>query len=74
MVPDSLGKGQNTINLLPIYFLTGTLVDLTLSNTDRDNASRARVFHPVNPQPTTWSALMLVVVDTLNRTLAAKRA
>jgi nucleoside-diphosphate-sugar epimerase len=72
MVPDSLGKGQNTIDWVPIDFLAGALVDLTLSNKDHDSASGGRVFHPVNPQPTTWSALMPIVVDALNKTLAAK--
>jgi hypothetical protein len=34
--------------------------------------SGARVFHPLNPQPTSWSALKPVIVDVLNKISTGK--
>lgn len=66
IVPDSLGKGADVIDWVPIDFLADALVELALGNTRERNGSGAKVFHPLNPCPTSWQALKPVVGDVLN--------
>lgn len=79
-IPDSLGSSLSNIDWVPVDVLAEILVDLGLEN-DRqpeegvphDNSAvtgtsqgGARVFHPLNPHPTTWEALRPIVVHELH--------
>ncbi|KAK5054558.1 hypothetical protein LTR84_001449 [Exophiala bonariae] len=69
MIPTSLGKGRNNqIDWVPIDILARTLTDFALSDVSRTGTGKdtaARVFHPQNPQPTTWDQLRPVVIEAL---------
>ncbi|RFU32806.1 hypothetical protein B7463_g3581, partial [Scytalidium lignicola] len=64
---DSLGKGEEVIDWVPIDFLADALVKLAIGSTKVLDASGARVFHPLNPQPMTWDSLKPIVIDALSR-------
>lgn len=78
-VPDSLGSSLNTIDWVPVDLLAEVIIELALGETNGSNQNvsngdravtatprgRARVFHPLNPQPTTWGAVRPIVTDAL---------
>lgn len=79
-VPDSLGSSLGRIDWVPIDSLAEVIVELALgkdpqpkqdaAHGDPANTGmprgRARVFHPLNPHPTTWEAVRPVVTDALH--------
>lgn len=79
-IPDSLGPSLSNIDWVPVNVLAEILVELGLDNNQQpeehvshNNATLtgmsrggARVFHPLNPQPTTWKALRPVVIQELH--------
>lgn len=66
ILPDSLGNGPDAIDWVPIDFLANTLVEYVLGSC-AENESSINVFHPVNPHPTSWSALRPVVIGALDK-------
>lgn len=56
-MPEALGSSQDWI---PIDFLAEVLIELAFK--DGHKEQRAKVFHPLNPQPTTWDALLPAVI------------
>lgn len=71
-MPDSLEKGADLIDWVPIDFLATALIELATGGINQDEANGARVLHPMNPQPTSWSALKPVIIGALNRSSASK--
>ena len=80
-VPDSLGSSQNKIDWVPIDLLADVLVELTI-NVDGLDASKptspeatgkARVFHPLNPCPVAWGALLPTIVNSLRHSDAGTK-
>jgi nucleoside-diphosphate-sugar epimerase len=72
IVPDSLGKEADVIDWIPIDFLATALMELALGRMNQDKGSGARVFHPVNSQPTSWSVLKPVIINVLNKISESK--
>ena len=70
-IPDSLGATMGNIDWVPIDYLADILVDLAVEMPRRDPPShnaqpkRAKVFHPLNPHPTTWQAIRPIIADEL---------
>lgn len=78
-VPESLGSSLGNIDWVPVDLLAEVIVELALC-TDRQtkvngsqgsratteiSPTRTRVFHPLNPHPTTWEAVRPIVTDAL---------
>lgn len=63
-LPDSLGSGFDKIDWLPIDVLAGIIVDLTLASQTGDGG-KASVFHPHNPNTTTWEELIPQVIKSI---------
>ena len=75
-VPDSLGSSQSKIDWVPMDLLAEVLVELAISDITQQPPSlehsikegrKAQVFHPLNPYPTTWKALLPTIIKTLSR-------
>ena len=70
-IPDSLGPTMGNIDWVPIDDLAEILVDLALNLPRQDSPGhnarpkRARVFHPLNPHPTTWQAIQPTIASDL---------
>lgn len=72
-IPKSLGSIFDKIDWVPIDILAEILVELVFSrnlhesNIPSDGQSgELRVWHPLNPHPTTWNAIKSVITDELN--------
>ena len=71
VIPDSLGATMGNIDWVPIDDLADILVDLAVNMPRQDSPShnaqpkRAKVFHPLNPHPTTWQAIRPIIADEL---------
>ena len=74
-IPDSLGTTLRNIDWVPMDDLAEVLIDLAMNNlqspqqsSPNDNAQqkRAKVFHPLNPHPTTWEALKPIIASELS--------
>lgn len=72
MLPDSLGNGQDVIDWIPIDILARTLVEFVLAGNKDDGANTTKVFHPLNPRPTSWSKLRPVVLNALREMSTAR--
>ncbi|MCJ1466280.1 hypothetical protein MMC07_004899 [Pseudocyphellaria aurata] len=80
LVPDSLGSTFSRIDWVPIDLLAEVIVDLALGieQTPIQNSSQSvqvnaepprrkvRVFHPLNPHPTTWEAVRPTLIEALS--------
>ena len=74
-IPDSLGPTMGNIDWVPIDDLAKVLVDLAVNSPQSSHQqtrtnentpqTRAQVFHPLNPHPTTWQAILPVVASEL---------
>ena len=70
-IPDSLGATMGNIDWVPIDDLAEILVDLAVNMPRQDPPShnaqpkRAKVFHPLNPHPTTWQAIQPIIASDL---------
>ena len=70
-IPDSLGATMGNIDWVPIDDLAEILVDLAVNMPRQDStgnnahSSRAKVFHPLNPHPTTWQAINPIIASDL---------
>ena len=70
-IPDSLGATMGNIDWVPIDDLAEILVDLAVNMPRQDSPSRnaepkrAKVFHPLNPHPTTWQAIQPIIASDL---------
>ncbi|TVY16316.1 Non-canonical non-ribosomal peptide synthetase FUB8 [Lachnellula arida] len=60
-VPETLGSGDTKIDWVPIDVLAEALIELSFKV-----GKGAQVFHPLNPRPTTWSALLPAVIESLS--------
>ncbi|MCJ1245408.1 hypothetical protein MMC30_002612 [Trapelia coarctata] len=74
-IPDSLSSTLGQIDWVPVDLLAEILVELAFSQAQHSNANQsshdatdsntsyrpARVFHPLNPYPTTWEAVRVIV-------------
>ncbi|KAH8803696.1 hypothetical protein F5884DRAFT_904184 [Xylogone sp. PMI_703] len=67
MLPDSLGKGEDIIDWVPIDCLANTLVDFILMKKGDLHTDGAIVLHPCNPRPTTWNVLKAVIANALSQ-------
>lgn len=71
-IPDSLGSSFDQIDWVPIDILADILVELALerdksaSISTASETQHADVYHPLNPQTTTWTVLRAVVLDELS--------
>lgn len=77
--PDSLGPSLSRIDWIPIDLLAWVIIELALAqeqSSERDSSQcdrmdtvpsqrEVRVFHPLNPHPTTWEAVRPTVADAL---------
>ena len=70
-IPDSLGATMGNIDWVPIDELAEILVDLAVNMPRQDSPGhnplpkRAKVFHPLNPHPTTWQAIQPIIASDL---------
>ena len=80
-IPDSLGPTMGNIDWVPIDDLARVLVDLAVNSpqshqqtptNENTQQKRAQVFHPLNPHPTTWQAILPVVTSELSSILESK--
>ena len=80
-IPDSLGATMGNIDWVPIDDLAEVLVDLALNGpqphnqaplSDNAQAKPAQVFHPLNPHPTTWQAVLPIIASALSSILESK--
>ncbi|TEY39882.1 hypothetical protein BOTCAL_0448g00080 [Botryotinia calthae] len=65
-VPENLGSDEMKLDWVPIDILSSSLVDLVFNRDPKASESGARVFHPLNQNPTTWNTLLPIILDTLN--------
>ena len=74
-IPDSLGATMGNIDWVPIDDLAEILVDLAVNMPSQSHEQgspsynpkpkRAKVFHPLNPHPTTWQAIQPTIASDL---------
>ncbi|TVY78113.1 Non-canonical non-ribosomal peptide synthetase FUB8 [Lachnellula suecica] len=60
-VPETLGSSDTKIDWVPIDVLAEALIEIAFKS-----GQGAQVFHPQNPRPTTWSALLPSIIDSLS--------
>jgi thioester reductase-like protein len=63
ILPDSLGRTE-VVDWIPVDLLARSIVELALDRPDLGNTGAA-VYHVVNPQRTTWKALLPTVARSL---------
>ena len=67
IVPETLGsESASTIDWVPIDLLAGILVELCLLGKGDSGSGKAKVYHPLNPKPTTWQAILPFIIDALS--------
>lgn len=54
------------LDWVPIDILSSSLTDLSFNRNPNASKSGARVFHPLNQNPTTWNTLLPNILETLN--------
>lgn len=83
-IPDSLGPTMGNIDWVPIDHLAKVLVDLAVNspqahqhtpttNENTPQKKQAQVFHPLNPHPTTWQAILPVITAELSSIRESKK-
>ncbi|KAJ8058334.1 hypothetical protein OCU04_012526 [Sclerotinia nivalis] len=65
-IPENLGSDKMKLDWVPIDILSSSLVDISFNNDPKTSDSGARVFHPLNQTPTTWSILLPIILKTIN--------
>jgi len=63
-IPESLGATFGRIDWVPIDLLADIIVQLALNNDQHDEG--IQVFHPLNPEPSTWEKIRLDLVADIS--------
>lgn len=67
MIPDSLGKGHDMVDWVPIDILASSLIELASKTSAIEKQhDGAVVLHPMNPKPTPWTSIIQSVISALS--------
>lgn len=64
-IPENLGRDMIMLDWVPVDILSSSLIDIAFDSDSTTIEPGARVFHPLNPAPTTGETLLPSILKTL---------